>query len=227
MSYKYILIDLDRTLWDIDSNSRNALRKTIAALTPEIDSEAFFIPYEKHNQPLWDLYEQGVIDKETLRVERIHKPLNYFGEYSRELASDFSTLFLENMTKEKDLMPNVEIMLEHLKRKGCRISVVTNGFKEVQDRKLRNSGIRQYFESLIISEEVGYHKPAPEIYEIAIRSLGGTKEESLMIGDNFDTDIQGAIDCGIDQNYYNYKRKECSGRPTYMVADLKEILDIV
>ncbi len=225
--YRYILFDLDRTLWDFTSNSRRALKKTIDEMAPELDSGAFINEYEKANDHYWNLYENGTISKERLRILRFHTPLNLFGNYSEETASAMSERYLKLMTEENGLVEGCTQLLQYLKGIGCKMSVVTNGFREVQYLKLKNSGIDGYFDSVIISDEAGCMKPNPAIFRYAVESLGGTKPESIMIGDNFATDIEGAQIYGIDQAYYNPGKTPCEGGPTYEIHSLEELKEII
>jgi putative hydrolase of the HAD superfamily len=123
-------------------------------------------------------------------------------------------------------MPWAKEVLEQLKTKGYSISIVTNGFKEVQYKKLSMSGIIGYFDSIIISEEQGVRKPSPLIFRRAMESINGKKDETLMIGDDFTNDIEGAMIFGIDQFYYNYLSLPCDGAPTYESSDLRDLTTI-
>lgn len=225
--YRYILFDLDRTLWDFKSNSRRALRKAMEALVPEIDPVLFIGEYEKSNEKYWELYEKGIISKEKLRIDRFLHPLNLFGKFNEGEASAVSEMYLSLMTEEKGLMPGTTETLEYLRGKGCRMSVVTNGFREVQYLKLKNSGIDGYFDSVIISDETGFHKPHPEIFRKAVDSINGKKDKSLMVGDNFANDIEGAMAFGMDQAFFNPEHLPYSGNPTYEIDDLRKLAEIV
>jgi putative hydrolase of the HAD superfamily len=104
------------------------------------------------------------------------------------------------------------------------MAVITNGFREVQHRKLENSGIAKYFEAVMISEEQGVHKPSPIIFKRALKAIGGIKSEAIMVGDDFANDIEGAMIFGIDQFFYNYNSVPCDGGPTYDSSDLRDLV---
>ena len=245
-SYKYYLFDIDRTIWDFDRNAKNAIMRLIDDLELKKlfgvdDKDLFFERYEEINHALWAKYESGEIDKEYLRWSRFANTLSTYPpakEWSDERIKEFGLMmgnkYLEYMVDEKELEPNADIVLKKVKSEGARIAAVTNGFKEVQYRKLTNSNILHYFDAIIISGEVGVHKPNPAIFKMALEALSGADEyakdpqgirkESIMVGDDFANDIEGAQIFGIDQFYYNPKQRECDGGPTYMSDNLIDII---
>lgn len=258
-TYKYYLFDVDRTLWDFDKNAKNAIMRLIDNLKLKelfgvCNKDLFFERYEQINHALWAKYEKGEIDKEYLRWSRFANTLsNYInGTFPPDnslitpLAKEWTAkeieafglkmgnTYLEYMVDEKELEPDADIVLKTLKEKGAKIAAVTNGFKEVQYRKLTNSNILEFFDAIIISEEVGVHKPNPAIFKMALEALcskeeykkdpSGKRKETIMVGDDFANDIEGAQIFGIDQFYYNPKGRECDGGPTYMSGKLTDII---
>lgn len=224
-SYKYILFDLDRTLWDFDANAQNNIYIHLLKYNlPIEDKEEFYRKYNEVNHRLWALYEKGELSKETLRWERFYLTLLEYGIDDKELAVKFGDEYLDEMPKQTILMPHAAEVLEELKKRGCRMALITNGFKEVQHTKLINSGIDKYFEAVMISEEQGVHKPSPIIFKRALEAIGGVKSEALMVGDDFANDIEGAMIFGIDQFFYNYNSVPCDGGPTYDSSDLRDLV---
>lgn len=104
------------------------------------------------------------------------------------------------------------------------MAIISNGFKEVQYKKLSNSGIVHFFDAILISEEEGVHKPSPIIFKRALNSINGIKSSAIMVGDDFTNDIEGAMIFGIDQFFYNYKGIDCDGGPTYNSRDLRDLI---
>lgn len=223
--YKYILFDLDRTLWDFDANAQNNIYIHLVKYNlPIEDKEEFYRKYNEINHRLWALYEKGELIKETLRWERFYLTLLEYGIDDKELAVKFGNEYLDEMPKQTILMPYAAEVLEKLKERGCRMALITNGFKEVQYTKLINSGIDKYFDAVMISEEQGVHKPSPIIFKRALEAIGGVKSETLMVGDDFVNDIEGAMIFGIDQFFYNYNSVPCDGGPTYDSSDLRDLV---
>lgn len=225
--YRYYLIDIDRTLWDFDANSESAIH-TLIDRHPRLssvieDKHLFFEKYDILNHKLWAQYEKGEISKDTLRWLRFHVAFELYGICDEEFSKQFGEEYLQQMICEKKLIPGAKSMLERISSIGGKMAVLSNGFKEVQYYKLERSGIRDFFSDIIISEEVGYQKPDPNIFRIALERLCGytqqenpkgwdeAKEHTLMIGDDYTNDIEGAQAFGIDQFFYNPKKRPSSG----------------
>ncbi len=225
--YKFFLFDLDRTLWNFDLNARTNISRLIDKYSLQVgDKVVFYDNYDEINHILWSQYEKGIISKETLRVERFHQTLLRYGIDNVDLAKVFGEDYLDTMPDQTALMPYAMEVLIELKKRGGIFALVSNGFKEVQYRKLQNSGIADFFNAVMISEEQGVHKPSPILFKRALEAIGGEKNETLMIGDDFANDIEGAMIFGIDQFFYNYKSIPCDGEPTYNSNDLRDLLTI-
>ncbi|MCK9628157.1 MAG: YjjG family noncanonical pyrimidine nucleotidase [Bacteroidales bacterium] len=225
--YKYFLFDLDRTLWDFDLNARTNISRLVDKYSLQVDDKvAFYDNYNDINHTLWNQYEKGIISKDTLRVERFHRTLLRYGIDDIAFAKVLGEEYLDSMPDQTALMPHAMEVLTELKNRGGIFAIVSNGFKEVQYRKLQNSGIAGFFKAVMISEEQGVHKPSPILFKKALDAIGGDKDEALMIGDDFANDIEGAMIFGIDQFFYNYKSLPCDGGPTYNSNDLRDLLSI-
>lgn len=224
-NYRYILFDLDRTLWDFDANAENNINSLLDEYNiPVKDKHEFYGKYNEINHLLWAAYEKGDLSKEMLRWERFYRTFLEYGIDDKGLAEKFGEDYLGNMPNQTILMPHAAEVLIELKERGCRMAVITNGFREVQHRKLANSGIDKYFDAVMISEEQGVHKPSPIIFKRALTAIGGIKSEALMVGDDFANDIEGAMIFGIDQFFYNYNSIPCDGGPTYDSPDLRDLV---
>lgn len=223
--YRYLLFDLDRTLWDFDTNSRNNIYNLLDDFGfSDIDKGGFFELYDKINHRLWGLYETGKLTKEELRWKRFMDTFAGYGVDDIQTATAFGNAYLEKMPLQTALMPHAREVLNQLYNNGCKMAIISNGFREVQYRKLNNTGIAGYFDAVLISEEQGLHKPSPVLFKRALKAIGGKKEEALMVGDDFANDIEGAMIFGIDQFFYNYKQIPCDGGPTYNSGDLRDLL---
>ena len=232
MKYRYFLFDLDNTLWDFDVNAKECIAVLIKrhALTQYLpDPAAFYKMYKSNNQKLWTMYEAGEITQQKLRYVRFVITLREAGVPDPDQWGPvFGQEYLELMPSMTRLIANALNVLEYLSAKGCKMALLTNGFKQVQYDKIRNSGLDTFFRNRVfISEEVGYHKPHPKMFTAAITSINGKKKETLMVGDNYETDIEGARIFGIDQYYYNPSGNHCNGSPTYMGKDLRDLMDLV
>lgn len=228
--YKNLFIDLDDTIYDFSGASKESFRETYDLLHYDrfFDSfEHYLSIYEPYNLELWRIYGEGKITKEELNRRRYSHPLESVGVFDQQLAATFCREALSRIPTKNKVMPGAIELLEYL-RPRYRMFILSNGFTELQSRKMRTAGLDIYFNALILSEEIGVNKPNPELYEYALKKSNSKLEESIMIGDMFDTDIVGAANVGMEQIYYNPKGKQGhSFKPTYEVAHLLEIKDIL
>ncbi len=231
-TYKHLFFDLDHTLWDFETNSHETLKEVYfnhslqEKLTP--DFEAFFERYSYHNKKLWDRYHHGFgfIKQDELRWKRMWHALLDFKNGDEKLARLMSVEYLQILPTKKALFPYAKEIVEYLAGKSYVLHMITNGFEEVQWGKLRNSGIVQYFDEVITSEKAMALKPHAEIFEFALRQTGARLEESIMIGDNLDADIGGAMRFGMDTVFVNHINEVTDIKPTYTVYHLKELEEI-
>ncbi len=224
-SYRYLLFDLDRTLWDFDSNARNNIYQLLVYYNlSSVDKDLFHSAYNTINHRLWADYESGRLSKEILRTQRFYLTLKEFDIDDRELAYNMGERYLEQMPYQQILMPYAFEVLSRLRSLGIKMAIVSNGFKEVQYKKIEYSGIGSFFDAILISEEQGVHKPSPIIFKRALNAIQGNKNEALMVGDDIVNDIEGAMIFGIDQFYYNYNNAPCESNPTYNSNDLRELI---
>lgn len=231
MNYRHLFFDLDHTLWDFDANAMETLAdvyKDLDLATAGInDFELFCKHYLHHNAVLWDRYHHGYISADDLKWKRMWRTLLEFKNGSEELAKKMSNYFLEVLPTKQNLFPYTHEILQHLKEKEYKLHLITNGFEKTQWRKLDNSQLGQYFEEVITSETSNSVKPNKEIFEYALRITGAELTESIMIGDNLDADIQGAINAGMDSIFVNHINAELKGvQPTYVITHLKELEEI-
>ena len=199
--YHHVLFDLDHTLWDYESNSKQALKQIYAkhgldkldGLTCSLFEDRFF----QVNETLWEKYDQQEITSEELRGSRFHLILEDFGMISDQLASDLSSDYLTLSPQNSAVMPYAFEILDYLKPK-YGMHIITNGFHEIQYTKLTASGLSEYFGEIVTSEEAGARKPNRNIFYHTLELIGADPGQCIMIGDNLRTDIQGAINASID-----------------------------
>ena len=202
--YKHLLIDLDDTLWDFKANSKVAMQEIFNdyELIKYYDSfESFHAIYMEKNHQLWEQYAKGEITKEYLSLERFLYPLRIAGVENEQLAKQLGEDFLHRTTMQTQLVEGAIELLDYLKNKYT-LSIVSNGFVEVQYIKLRRSGLLPYFTHIFLSEEIGYQKPDIRFFQAVLAKIDAKNTECLLIGDNLQTDIQGAKNANIDAILY-------------------------
>ena len=229
-SYKHLFFDLDHTLWDFDANAKETLVEIYAFFELEAKGVHPFIDFYKHylhhNEILWDRYHKGFISSEELKWKRMWRTMLEFKMGNEQLAKDMSAKFLEILPTKKILFPHAIEILEYLVARGYTLHLITNGFERTQWSKLNNSGLSKYFTHMITSEASNSLKPKKEIFEYALNKAGAMLTESIMLGDNLDADIQGAINAGMDSVFVNHLKAGTDVKPTYIIHHLKELEQI-
>lgn len=227
--YSHIFFDMDRTLWDFDRNSREALTELFFRhnLDASIEDPNDFVQtYHDINLQLWELYRRGEMSKEVLRVKRFRISFEHFGIRDDALAERFGDQYLELSPMKTLLLPNARETLDYLVRK-YDLHVITNGFLSTQQIKMKNCGLEKYFKSLTTSEVVGHNKPRPEIFHHALTSVHARKQDSIMVGDDLKVDILGARNFGIDQVFLNRDGVIHEETVTHEIQSLKELQKIL
>lgn len=233
MKYKNIFLDFDDTLYDTHGNACLALRDVYEHFHLDrhfASLEAFTVPYWQTNEELWARYAAGEIDRPFLILERFRRPLSLCTglDVTPEYCLQVSDYFLDRCCEQTGIIDGAHELLRYLRSKGYRLFMASNGFHEVQYRKLAAVGMRNYFDAIILSEDAGHNKPSPEYFEYALRISKSTADSTLMIGDNLTSDIMGAAGIGIDQVWFNPAgRPSPDFRPTHIISSLTEVMNII
>ena len=212
MTAKWIFFDLDDTLFDFSSASLFALRKLwdeAPFVSDRFDSaDAFISEYHIHNSAMWDLHERGLIDSAFLKYERFRLTLapGMTDDATIGICRELNDRYLSTLGGCPLPCPGAERLLKRLSARYL-IGVLTNGFSEVQYRKLKATHLDRYIQRMVISDETGIQKPDPRLFRYAEAATGALPENAVMIGDNPRNDIQGAIDAGWHAIYFDRKGK--------------------
>lgn len=230
-TYQHLFFDLDNTLWDFDKNSSETLNELyikydlgkLGIKTPD----HFIVKYRERNEMMWEQYRLGKIDKETLRNKRFEFTFWDMGiEAVEQIAAQMSDDYVNAAPKRNHLFPEAVEVLEYLYKKYV-LHIITNGFHEAQFVKLDSTGIRKFFENIIISEHVGYKKPDVNIFNYAVKSAKTNPEACIMIGDGLEVDVLGAQKAGWDAVYFNPKRIPHTEVITHEIQELGELMGIL
>ncbi len=203
MKYKHLFFDLDRTLWDMDANSAETLAELFSEFIqnsfPNLNFPQFLNIYTAINNDLWEQYRLGNTTQHELRYGRFRKTLKELNlnGYNNNLINKLGDEYVARGPMKKKLITGAIDVLNYLQNKKYKMHIITNGFKEVQIIKLKNSGIAQYFQHIITSEDANCAKPNEKIFSHALKLANTLKEESIMIGDDFTVDCMGAEGFGI------------------------------
>ena len=224
--YKNLFIDLDDTLLDTAQNNRECLEEMYADYHWDryyASFEAFYSIYMPHNLDLWAQYRNGEIDRNTLIVERFRYVLSPLGIEDKRDVLAVNRNFLRRTTYKKRTLPGAHELMEYL-HGHYRTFILSNGFRELQYRKMCSAGIENYFRKVVLSDDIGILKPHIEIFHFAMSATQSELQESLMIGDNWENDIVGARNAGMHQVYYHPTADtSLPFHPTYHISDLQEL----
>lgn len=217
-----VFFDLDHTLWDFEKNSALAYEKILKIHHIEIDLAAFLSIYVPNNLRYWRDYREGKITKELLRYQRLKSTFNELKfEISDEKINVLAEDYINYLATFTYLFDDCLEVLDYLYTK-YKLHIITNGFAEVQAKKLKNSGIEKYFNVIMNSEDAGVKKPNLLIFEKALRAAQVRANHSVMIGDSYEADIQGAQNAGMYTLFFNPENKENLNN-TIEIKTLKDI----
>ena len=229
--YKHIFFDLDHTLWDFESNSKEALFEIFIELqlssTLGCAFDDFLKTYHRINQQYWDDYKMGKVSRETLRNARFADTLSTFNPDSATLSLQISEAYIARSPYKKQLFDGAVRVLDYLTHKGYELHIITNGFNEVQFIKLTESKLLPYFKTITTSENAGHNKPDTKIFMHALNAAGASTNESIMIGDNMEADIVGALNAGLPAIWFNPEKTmvehDSRYKTIYHLLELEEI----
>lgn len=224
--YQHIFFDLDKTLWDFDANIGQAMLDLLKEFDVDsrlVEPVSWVESYREINQHVWQLFENKELSKAELRLERFRLLLKKFNVYTESLAESMSAYFLQHSPQKGKLMPKTKEVLLYLSE-NYKLYVLSNGFYDVQQIKLKASGIDGFFDKVFTSDQLMCAKPNRKIFEEAVKSVNAKKTRTLMVGDNFEKDIVGARLFGIDQVWYNAEHLFGDERgATYEITCLSEL----
>lgn len=226
--YKYLLWDVDGTILDFEVAERAAIRTLFDKFNLGECSDEMLMKYSQINKKYWQLLESGKMTKDKILVERFIEFFLYEG-INADIAAEFNKEYQIALCDTIVFNDDAIDIIKH-QRKTCKIIIVTNGTKVVQEKKLERSGLNDIVDNVFISELVGFEKPNIKFFEKVILEAGIKElKEALIIGDSLTSDIQGGHNIGIDTCWYNPKNEENTTllRPTYTIKNLHELENII
>ena len=205
---KDVFFDLDHTLWDFDKNSKLAYKRVFKQFKIDVEFERFIKIYEPINLEYWKKYREERVTKEVLRRGRLIDSFKMFNKkYTTLIIDKLADAYIEELPLDNHLFDGTLHILDYLTEK-YKLHIITNGFEEVQYKKLKNSGIFHYFSTITTSEEIGLKKPNPIVFIKALEKASTSANHSVMIGDSFEADILGAKNIGMETIFFNYRNEK-------------------
>ena len=229
-SYAAIFFDLDHTLWDYETSSRETLHELYTDNRLEslgiARFESFYEVFREVNFQLWDLYDHGKLDSGVIRKERFKMILERLDAFDSDLSDRLSHDYLNNCPRKGYLVPGAIETLDYLSGRYS-LTIITNGFEDIQRIKLESGKITSYFDHIVTSQKAGHKKPAREIFDYALASNGITSNEAVMVGDNLSTDVAGARNASIDMILFNPERMEHKAQVKHEINRLEELCTLL
>ncbi len=202
---KHVFFDLDHTLWDFDKNSGLTFEKLFKLNNIDTKLDDFLTVYEPINLKYWKLYREEKVTKSALRYSRLREAFDSIDiTVEDDMINHLSEAYIEHLSSFNHLFEGTFEILDYLKDRYT-LHIITNGFEEIQEKKMKGSNIRTYFKTITNSEMVGVKKPNPKIFNFALNSATANAEESIMIGDSLEADIEGANNIGMETIHFDYK----------------------
>jgi YjjG family noncanonical pyrimidine nucleotidase len=241
--YKHIFFDLDHTLWDFERNANECLAEiyekfSLKNLSQKQESkndnsltinnlDDFLLAFDVENRKLWSLLDKRLITHQELRKRRFKEALAALEiEVSEDFSDKINEEFLRLLPQKSHLIDGALEVLDYLLPK-YHLHIITNGFDEIQATKIASSEIQHYFGEVITNEKANARKPEKEMFEFALKTTNSKLEDSIMIGDNYEADILGAISAGMDTIFYNPAEEEFTQKPTFEISHLLELKKIL
>jgi 2-haloacid dehalogenase len=221
--YPWLWFDADNTLFDYNRAESTALRNTFQLYNLPVD-DASMATYREINQKLWHALEKGEIKPDVLRVKRFEQFLHAVGRDAS--PESMSNSYIEQLAQRTELIDGTLEVLQKLKATR-RFALITNGLTTVQRGRLSLSPLKEFFEVVVISEEIGAAKPHSAFFEVAHERSGHPpKSDVLVIGDSLSSDIRGGVDFGVDTCWFNPHGESLPDglAVTYEIRSLRELL---
>ncbi len=223
--YTTIYFDLDNTILDFTATEYKAI-KQLLKLHNLPYSDDIIAKYSAINQSWWERFEKGEIEKSEIFAGRFRTFLDFYGfdGNPQKMADDYFGL----LAAGHDIIENADKVVKELKKRNYIICITTNGVSKTQYRRIDECGLKEYFDYIFVSEDAGYQKPDVKYFEYAMsNSPEKDKSKIIVIGDSPSSDIKGGINFGIDTCWFNAKGKATTLKPTYEIANIMQILDIL
>lgn len=223
---EHIFFDLDHTLWDFDLNSKLAYKQIFEERDIPLDLDYFISIYEPLNLEFWRRFRESEINKEQLRYQRLKSAFDACDYViSDKDIDEIADLYIAYLPNHNNLFNGCLELLDTLQPK-FKLHLITNGFNEVQHLKVKQAGLTPYFDVVLTGEAAGVKKPDSSIFYQALEMAGATITNSIMIGDSYEADIQGAANVGLETIWF-YRTNEVIPKGQRVARELSDIYDFL
>ncbi|HLO45306.1 MAG TPA: YjjG family noncanonical pyrimidine nucleotidase [Leadbetterella sp.] len=229
MEIRHLFFDLDHTLWDFEKNSEICIKQIYehhrAIFPAEVEFDVFFQKFSTINSAMWNQLDLSLITHEYLRTFRFQKVLQALSiEIDESFSLELNQMLLDLLPHQHHLMDDAFDTLEVLAQRGYKMHIISNGYQDIQIKKMKSGGIHHFFDQIITNDIAGARKPEKAIFDFALYKANADVTNSIMIGDNLIADIEGAKNAGLRTIYFN---PENDGNDTENISELKYLLEIL
>lgn len=219
LRYDVLLADLDDTLFDFSTSSRQALAETLRRLGLPV-TDACIRDYLAINQSWWERFERGEVPKSAIYTGRF---ADFIARYHLDAdPAEANDVYKDLLWRQRNFMPGCEALLRQL-QPVCEVYVITNGTADTQNRRIAASGLAGYFRGVFISEELGCRKPEKRFFDQVLARIGPEKRgRALVLGDSLTSDMQGGRNAGLPTCFYGDAAR-ADGRCDYTIESLSQL----
>ncbi len=225
MRFDFYLIDADDTVLDFGAAEKKAFFKTVSDFGYE-SGDGDYETYKDINHSLWKAFELGKITMTELRERRFG--LFFQKTRSADAPENFSAAYESNLSLFGDVFDDgVRETLAALSL-GARLFIISNGIAEIQEKRLKSSGLAGYFEKCFLSSVIGCRKPDKRFFDFVEANIAGfDKSRALVVGDSLTADIPAAA-FGYKTCYINRKKLPALGeyKPDYIITRFDELANL-
>ena len=223
MKIQHVFFDLDHTLWDFEKNSALTFKEILPAANVTVDIDLFLNIYIPINFSYWKKYREEQVTKKELKYLRLKETFDTLMlPVKDEVIHHLSDEYIAKLPNHNHLFEGTFEILEYLQT-HYQLHIITNGFEEIQTKKMKKSGIYNFFDAIMTSESVGVKKPNKKVFEYALEKVNANASNCIMIGDNLEADIEGALNCGIKAIHFN---SENSNLIPKNITSINHLLDL-
>ena len=227
MKIQHVFFDLDHTLWDFEKNSALTFQEILPAAKVSVAIDYFLNVYIPINFSYWKKYREEKVTKKELKYLRLKETFDALKiSVEDEVIHHLADEYIAKLPNYNYVFDGTFEILKYLKNK-YQLHIITNGFEEIQTKKMKKSGIHDFFDVIITSESVGVKKPNKKVFEYALNKVNANASNCIMIGDNLEADIEGALNCGIQAIHFNSENSNTIPKnitSIHNLLDLKEYL---
>lgn len=222
--YRWIFLDADNTLFDFTRSEGEALLQVLRRWGCPSGPEAV-AAYKRENERLWERFDQGLVSREWLVVERFRRFLAWAGAPGDPEA--MNRAYLDALASLPYLLPGAEEFCARMSARA-ELVILTNGITAAQTGRLEGSAIRPYISRMFISQDMGCQKPDLEFFRQVFQALGldpARRQEAVMVGDGLATDVLGGLRAGLKTVWFNPRGLEnrTGLHPDWEVGSFQEL----